>query len=256
VAIILFTDFGSRDLYVGQVKAVLAHRAPRVLVIDALHDAPAFGIEASAHLLAALAPRYPRGSVFCAVVDPGVGGAREAIVLRADGRTFVGPDNGLLSVLWARASRRSCRRIVWRPAALSASFHGRDLFAPVAAALATRHLPGGWTRALRRPGVLLGGEDRAAVIYIDHYGNAMTGLRADGHSPSARLRVGRHRLAFARVFEAAPRGGASWTINSLGMVEIAANRASAARRLGLRVGQRVAWNDDGVVRRRRSPGSR
>jgi S-adenosylmethionine hydrolase len=241
VTIVLYTDFGAQDLYVGQVKAVLAARAPRARVIDALHDAPAFDIAASAHLLAALAPRYPRGSVFCAVVDPGVGGARDAIVLRADGRTFVGPDNGLLSVLWARARRRSCRRILWRPADLSASFHGRDLFAPIAAALASRRLARGWTRPSRAPRVLLSADERAAVIYIDHYGNAMTGLRADGRSRDARLRVGRRRLAFARVFEASPRGGAFWTINSLGMVEIAANRASAARRLGLRIGRRVAW---------------
>jgi len=241
VTIVLYTDFGARDLYVGQVKAVLAARAPRARVLDALHDAPAFDIAASAHLLAALAPHYPRGSVFCAVVDPGVGGAREAIVLRADGRTFVGPDNGLLSVLWARARRRSCRRIVWRPANLSASFHGRDLFAPVAAALAAHRLPRSWTRASRAPRVLLGAEERAAVIYIDHYGNAMTGLRAAGRAHSARLSVGRRRLAFARVFEAAPRSGAFWTVNSLGMIEIAAQRASAARRLGLKVGRRVAW---------------
>lgn len=241
MTIVLYTDFGAQDLYVGQMKAVLAARAPRARVIDALHDAPAFDIEASAHLLAALAPRYPRGSVFCAVVDPGVGGARDAIVLRVDGRTFVGPDNGLLSVLWARARRRSCRRIVWRPAALSASFHGRDLFAPVAAALAARRLPKGWTRASRRPRVMLDAADRATVIYIDHYGNAMTGLRAERRSRAARLRAGRHRLAFARVFEAGPRGSVFWTVNSLGMVEIAANRTSAARRLGLRVGQRVAW---------------
>lgn len=241
MAIVLFTDFGARDLYVGQLKAVLGARAPRVPVIDALHEAPAFDIAAAAQLLAALAPQYPRGSVFCAVVDPGVGGARDAIVLRLDGRTFVGPDNGLLSVLWARARRRSCRRIVWRPAGLSASFHGRDLFAPVAAAIAARHLPRGWTLASRRPRVLLAAEDRAAVIYIDHYGNAMTGLRAGGRSRSARLRVARRRLAFARVFEAAPRGQAFWTVNSLGLVEIAANRASAAKRLGLRVGHRVAW---------------
>jgi len=243
VPIVLFTDFGAQDLYVGQVKAVLAARAPRARVIDALHDAPAFDIAASAHLLAALAQQYPRGSVFCAVVDPGVGGAREAIVLRADGRTFVGPDNGLLSVLWARARRRSCRRIVWRPANLSASFHGRDLFAPVAAALATGRLPRGWARPSRAPRVLFGADDRGAVIYIDHYGNAMTGLRAQAHSHRARLRVGRHRLAFARVFEAAPRSGVFWTVNSLGMVEIAAQRASAARRLGLRIGRRVAWVD-------------
>src|SRR5215510_10038563 len=101
--IFLFTDFGSADIYVGQVKAVLAERAPRVPVIDLLHDAPPFNIRAGAHLLAALSTRIPRGSVTMAVVDPGVGGRREAVAVLADGRWFVGPDNGLLSVLAARA---------------------------------------------------------------------------------------------------------------------------------------------------------
>lgn len=243
MAIVLFTDFGAQDLYVGQVKAVLEAGAPRARVIDALHGAPAFDIEAAAHLLAALAPYYPRDSVFVGVIDPGVGGARDAIVLRVDGRTFVGPDNGLFSVLWARGRRRSCRRIVWRPAGLSASFHGRDLFAPIAAAIAARRLPRGSTVQARGPRVLFGAGDRAAIIYIDHYGNAMTGLRAERRARAARLRVGRRRLPYARVFEAAPRGAAFWTVNSLGLVEIAANRASAAKRLGLRVGRRVAWTD-------------
>lgn len=243
MAIVLFTDFGAQDLYVGQVKAVLAARAPRARVIDALNDAPTFDIEASAHLVAALAGQYPRGSVFLAVVDPGVGGARDAIVVQADGRTFVGPDNGLLSVLWARARRRSCRRIVWRPTQLSASFHGRDVFAPVAAALAAGRLPRGWAVRSRVPRVLLDAGDRPAVIYIDHYGNAMTGIRAVRRRRRARLRIGRRALGFARNFEAAPRGAAFWTVNSLGLVEIAANRARAARRLGLRVGRRVAWID-------------
>jgi len=244
VAIVLFTDFGAQDLYVGQLKAVLGERAPRARVIDALHDAPAFDIESSAHLLAALAARYPRDGVFLAVVDPGVGGARDAIIVRADGRSFVGPDNGLLSVVWGRARHRSCRRIVWRPERLSASFHGRDLFAPVAAALAAGRLPRGWAVRSRAPRILFDADDRPTVIYIDHYGNAMTGIRADPRRRSARLRVGRRALGFARIFEAAPRGSAAfWTVNSLGLVEIAANRASAAHRLGLRVGRRVAWID-------------
>ncbi|MGA8005986.1 MAG: SAM-dependent chlorinase/fluorinase, partial [Burkholderiales bacterium] len=127
--IVLFTDFGTSDPYLGQVKAVLQRDAPGTPVVDALNDAPDFAVEPAAHLLAALAPRYPRASVFLAVIDPGVGGSRDAIVLEADGRRFVGPDNGLLSVLWQRAKRGRCRRILWCPGALSSTFHGRDLFA-------------------------------------------------------------------------------------------------------------------------------
>jgi S-adenosyl-L-methionine hydrolase (adenosine-forming) len=237
--IVLYTDFGGADPYVGQVKAVLHARAPRVPVVDALHDVPAFGIEPAAHLLTALAPIYPRGSVFVAVVDPGVGGPREAIVVRADGRRFVGPDNGLMSLLWQRVARRACLRIVWRPVRLSSSFHGRDLFAPVAAALALGGAPRGWLVRQRAPKVLLDARDLARVIYIDHYGNAMTGLRAASVGQAARLRVAGRRLARAATFGDARAGAAFWYENSIGLVEIAANGASAARKLGLRVGTAV-----------------
>jgi len=211
-------------------------------VLDALHDAPAFGIAPAAHLLAALVPQYPKRSVFFAVVDPGVGGSRDAIVVRADGRSFVGPDNGLFSIVWQRARRRECFRIAWRPARLSTSFHGRDLFAPVAAALATR-VPRGWLAPKPEPDVLLDAGDLARVIYVDRYGNAMTGLRARGVSRASKF-LG---LSCAPTFERA--SGPFWYENSMGLVEIAAPRSSAARRLGLRVGSRITTS-------RRSRGSR
>ena len=238
--IVLFTDFGTSDPYLGQIKAVLQRDTPGTPVVDALNDAPDFAVEPAAHLLAALAPRYPRGSVFLAVIDPGVGGPRDAIALEADGRRFVGPDNGLLSVLWQRAKRGRCWRIVWRPASLSRTFHGRDLFAPVAATLARGRVPAGWLVAARAPRELIDAADLAQVIYVDHYGNAMTGLRAASVAPGARLRVGRRALARLPTFSAARRGDVFWYENSLGLVEIAANRASAARKLGLRVGSKVA----------------
>jgi S-adenosylmethionine hydrolase len=238
--IVLFTDFGSSDPYLGQVKAVLSREAPGTPVLDALNDAPDFAVEPAAHLRAALAPQYPRGSVFLAVIDPGVGGPRDAIVLDADARRFVGPDNGLLSIVWQRAKRARCRRIAWRPAPLSSTFHGRDLFAPVAAALARARVPRGWLAATRAPRELLDPADLAQVIYVDHYGNAMTGLRAASVAPGARVRVAGRALARAKTFGAARRGAAFWYENSLGLVEIAANQASAARRLGLRVGSPVA----------------
>jgi len=169
------------------------------------------------------------------VVDPGVGSRRGAIVTEIDGRYFVGPDNGLLSIVWQRARRRKCRSIVWRPERLSASFHGRDLFAPVAAALAMRRVPRGWLAPKARPDVLLPAGDLARVIYIDHYDNAVTGLRFT--SRDAVLKVGGRVLRYARTFEEA--SGPFWYENSMGLVEIAAPRARAARRLGLRIGTRV-----------------
>lgn len=214
-------------------------------VIDALHDAPDFGIEPAAHLLAALADQYPQGSVFLAVVDPGVGGRRDAIVVKAGGRSFVGPDNGLLSLVWRRGRRRECGRIVWRPERLTSSFHGRDLFAPVAAALATNRLPRDWLVRKEKPAILLPAGDFPAVVYIDHYGNAVTGLRPA--TPGSILDVGGRRLSYRRTFEEAK--GPFWYENSMGLVEIAVPRGSAARRLGLKIGSPVAW------RRPKAPGS-
>src|SRR5437763_1324312 len=136
MAIVLFTDFGSSDPYIGQIKAVLEREAPGVPVIDLLNDAPSFRVRAAAHLLASLVSEFARGSVFIAVVDPGVGSERVPVAVHAGGYHFVGPDNGLLSVFAARARDAQVWRIAWAPERLSASFHGRDLFAPVAARLA------------------------------------------------------------------------------------------------------------------------
>jgi S-adenosylmethionine hydrolase len=175
--------------------------------------------------------------VFLAVVDPGVGTAREAIVVKVDGRSFVAPDNGLLSIVWQRARRRECARIAWRPARLTSSFHGRDLFAPVAAALATNRVPRGWLAQKAKPSVILPDRDLGEVIYIDHYGNAATGLRPAGRARI--LLVGRRKLPYARTFEEAQ--GAFWYENSMGLVEIALPRGSAARRMKLRIGCPVRW---------------
>mgnify|MGYP001605926371 CR=1 FL=1 len=242
MAIVLFTDFGAGDIYVGQMKAVLQRLAPPIAVIDLLHDAPAFNVRASAHLLAALIGHFAEDSVFLTVVDPGVGGARDAVVVQADGRWYVGPDNGLLSVVGARALKGDCWRVVWRPHALSASFHGRDLFAPVAATLAAQGgLPKDWFERSGRLDVEFGGDDLPEIIYIDHYGNGHTGIRAGGIPREARLALGASRLAYARVYSDAAEGAAFWYENSQGLVEIAVNCGSAARLLGLKIGDGVAW---------------
>lgn len=241
MAIVLFTDFGSTDPYVGQVKAVLGQIAPTVPTIDLLNDAPAFDVKASAHLLASLAGHFPQGSVFLAVVDPGVGGPRAPVMVRADGYRFVGPDNGLLSVFAARAAHPEVFRIAWRPERLSSSFHGRDLFAPVAARVAADDVPDGWLVRTRGLAVDFGRADLAEIVYVDHYGNAVSGIRAGVLPREAKVVVNGRRLRYAGVFSAVPRGGAFWYENSQGLVEIAVNQGSAAKKLKLRVGTRVRW---------------
>jgi len=236
--IFLFTDFGTADLYVGQVKGVLQGRAPAEAVIDLLHDVPAFDIKAGAHLLAALAARLPAGSVTLAVVDPGVGGPREPVAVLADGRWFVGPDNGLVSVVAARAKRNEAWSIGWRPAQLSVSFHGRDLFAPVAAMLARGNRKAAKLRSTALA-VRLGADDLAEVVYVDHFGNLVTGLRAGAMPTDRKLFVNGRGISHARVFSEVKHGEAFWYENSLGLAEIATRAGSAADALGARVGQPV-----------------
>jgi len=242
MGIFLFTDFGAADIYVGQVKAVLAREAPANAIIDLLHEAPAFNVRAGAHLLAALASQIPAGSVTLAVVDPGVGGDRAAVALEIDGRWFVGPDNGLMSVLTERAAKTMCWRITWQPENLGPSFHGRDLFAPIAAAIARGEFPAGKAVRADRLQVEFGATDLGEIIYIDHYGNAFTGLRAPALPHDMRVVAGGASLSYARVFSAAPPGGTFWYANSLGLVEIAGNGCSAAAVLGLAVGQPAAYS--------------
>ena len=234
--LVLFTDFGLEGPYVGQMKAVLHRAAPGVPVIDLFADAPCFDPLASAHLLAAYSPEFPPGSVFLCVVDPGVGSERRAVVLEADGRCFVGPDNGLMDVVAARAGRAAWREIVRRPDRLSASFHGRDLFAPVAAALAAGRVGQGWLAPLDRAVDPASGADLARVVYVDRYGNAMTGLRAASLPATAKLAVGGRELARARTFADVTGGGAMWYMNANGLAEIAVNGGRADKTLGLDVG--------------------
>jgi S-adenosyl-L-methionine hydrolase (adenosine-forming) len=234
--LVLFTDFGADDIYVGQLKAALHAVVPTVPVVDLLHRVPNFNIVAGAHLLAALRSSFPPEAVFLAVVDPGVGSTRGAVVVRANAQWFVGPDNGLLSVAAARASDSAYWRIDWRPNGLSASFHGRDWFAPIAAQIASGDFPE--DKLLPVPGlkVCLDDADPQEIIYVDHYGNALTGLRSGNVPHSSTLEIEGSTISYARVFSEVPHGEAFWYDNSIGLIEIAVNRGNAMQALGLSVG--------------------
>lgn len=237
--LVLFTDYGWSDPYVGQVKAVLAEHAPGVPTIDLLHGVPDFNAHAGAHLLDALWRGMPQGAVFLCVVDPGVGGPRQAVVVEAAGRWFIGPDNGLLSVVAARASECRYWRIDWRPESLSSTFHGRDIYAPIAAAVAAGKFPEDKLIEIDSLEVAFTGDDLPRILYIDHFGNAWTGIRASLMREGNALEVKGQRLGQRRTFSDAAKGEAFWYENSSGLVEIAANRASAAQLLGLKVGDLV-----------------
>lgn len=236
--LVLMTDFGPTGPYMGQMQAVLYREAPGVPVVTLFNDAPRCNPRASAYLLAAYATEFPVGTVFVAVIDPGVGTpARRPIMLQADGRWFVGPDNGLFELVRRRAAACRCWEIIWQPSCLSASFHGRDLFAPVAARLARGETPSAEAVECSRNDWP---DELAEVIYVDHFGNAMTGLRAVSVSPGSLIAVAGKQLHHARTFGAVVPGTAFWYENANGLVELAVNQGSAVQQLGLTIGMPVA----------------
>ncbi len=239
--ICLFTDFGAEGPYVGQMEVALRRDAPSAPVVRLMSDAPPFAPQAAAYLLASLVPELPSGTVLLGVVDPGVGSDRPACVVQADGRWFVGPGNGLFEMVARRAlTPPRCWEIAWRPERLSASFHGRDLFAPVAARVWNGDLAGLEAREqsfCRQPEWP---DDLAEVIYIDAFGNAMTGIRATSFEAGTVLRVGGAEVARARTFGDVPKGAALCYANSGGLVEIAVNGGRADTMLGLGIGTPVA----------------
>lgn len=232
---LLYTDFGVHGPYVGQLHTVLAQQAPGHPVIDLMHDAPRFNPPAAGCLLAALAGHFPPATICVAVIDPGVGSTRRPVAVQAGQHWFVGPDNGLFNRLGAVFEQLHWHEITWRPALLSASFHGRDLFAPMAAALA-KNTAHDRLQPLPAPAPVT---ELAEVIYIDGFGNAMTGLPADSLPAGAILMAHGQAYAAAETFSAVPVGSPFWYRNSLGLAELAVNQGSAADSCGLQIGDPI-----------------
>lgn len=241
--IVFFTDFGSDGPYVGQMRLAVGRIAPVTAVVNLLHDAPRFDPKASAYLLAALTPRLPPTCTCVGVVDPGVGGVRAGVIVEADGRFFVGPGNGLFEIVRRRAGISAAR--VWilpEDSMASASFHGRDIFAPIAARLTLGAEPAELAAREASSEELPGADwpdDLPEIIYLDHYGNAMTGIRGAQVAPDATLRVAGVTCRHARTFSDVPKGEAFWYENSIGLAEIAVNGGSALDALSLAVGSPI-----------------
>ncbi|HIF52335.1 MAG TPA: hypothetical protein EYQ42_12555 [Thiotrichaceae bacterium] len=238
--IFLFTDYGLEGPYIGQVETVLYQLAPNVKVINLMADAPRNNPKASAYLLASLIPQIPVGSIIFSVVDPGVGSDEDKpIAIKIDGRWFVGPDNGLFDIVAKQAKEILVWQISWKPETLSNSFHGRDLYAPVCAMLENKEqIPGdrvGWMDKHQWP------EDLNEVIYIDHFGNCMTGIRAAYLDKKTILRINNLVIANADTFSDVNVGKSFWYENSNGLVEIAVNQGSVCDDLNLKIGSEIIY---------------
>ncbi len=237
--IALVTDFGNGP-YVGQVRLVLSALAPSLPVIDLINDLVPFRPDLAGALLPGLLRGMPASTLYVCVVDPGVGGARDALIVDVDGTWLVGPDNGLFIPLLRAANAWQAWSVTWRPDQLSASFHGRDLFAPIAAMLSCGDRPAAEPIAPEQLSGWDAPDVTSRVCYVDWYGNLITGLDASGLSPAMQLQVGGHRLGFARTFGEVAEGSAFWYRNAFGLVEIAANRGRAADLLRVRPGDPVS----------------
>ena len=247
--ITLTTDFGTRDWFVGGMKGVILGVNPATSVVDITHEIPAGDIRAGAFALMASVRCFPRATVHVAVVDPGVGSRRAAIAVKTADYFFVGPDNGVLSFALARETITEIRRLdndtyFRRPVSLT--FHGRDVFAPVAAAL-TRNilfesLGKQWDDYVRldwpQPTVA-GGLIRGEVIYIDHFGNAITNIEGPGKS-ATKVRVPEKvRCEIGLCYQDAPLGQPVALLGSSGFLEIAVNGGNAARAHAVTIGDTV-----------------
>ncbi len=254
----LLTDFGTNDPYVGVMKGVLLSRARSAHIVDITHAVAPQNVRHAAYLLWSAYRFFPQGTIFVSVVDPGVGTDRPLVILKTKRHLFLSPDNGTLSFVSAdepsavryRVTDAAIRRLELKPR--SATFHGRDILAPLAAALARRGSIGSLGAMVRRepaasPFVTHAkSAARPSVLHIDRFGNVVTNLRLDAtvRQPRVAVCIGRRRIRqWAKAFAELPDGDPGLVIGSSGLVEIVIDQRSAAIALGLSVGDelRVEW---------------
>lgn len=256
-AVITFlSDFGTSDYFTGAVKGAILSVNPSAIIHDITHNVPPGDIGSGAFTLAAAYPAFPAGSIHVAVVDPGVGSSRRPIVVKSGKHLFVGPDNGIFSFIFRRDVGHKTYHVTseqYFRQPISSTFHGRDVFAPVAAALSkgVSHESFGplITDAVRLPltsalKVEKDGEIHGQIIHIDHFGNCITDLTPDVVKSGASLLVKRKRITNFREFYdgAGNEPFAIW--GSAGFLEISVNGGSAAEVLRVQRGDPVRVTTD------------
>lgn len=240
--IVLLTDFGTTDWYVAGLKAAIWSLCPRARLLDITHEIPPHDVTAAALTLSVVVPWIPTGTICVCVVDPGVGTNRAPLAASADGRFFVGPDNGVFSWVLDRAKRVTVVRLTTRRywhSEVSSTFHGRDIFAPVAAHLARgrrlhqfgpevrryRHLA--WPSLQQTKASV-----RGAVIHLDRFGNAITNVpgRLAARYPQGHIRVRGRTVRVVSTYGGARPGELVAVVGSHGYLECAVREDSAATR--------------------------
>lgn len=247
----LTTDFGTVDGYVGAVKGAILSRAPGAQLVDITHDIPQFDIAAGAYCLRQMAPYFPEGTIHVAIVDPGVGTGRNAIIVD-DGRClFIGPDNGLFAL--AAPKPRAVYAIEspqFMRGEVAPTFHGRDIFGPTAGVLAAGGRPqdAGPRVALTPLAVPKGvfehdDKTSATIIHVDAFGNLITDRPGVEVPPGARIEVGGWVIPrLSRTFGEVPRGEVLAYVDSSGFVAIGVREGSAHDRLGVAIGDPVLFH--------------
>lgn len=248
--ITLTTDFGTSDGYVGAMKGVIARLAPTAQVVDIAHDVPRGDVAHAAWVVATSTREFPYGTIHVVVVDPGVGGTRQEVVVRADGQVYVGPDNGVFTyVHHPRWDAYAIENAGFRATHVSRTFHGRDVFATAAAMLACGEDATRVGAAVKLTGTLPWGPRSRGVgriVHIDRFGNLITDLPPSEAGRS--VTVAGQSLAVAGTYEDVPPGTLLAYVGSVATIEIAVRDGRADTRLGVERGAQVLPGATGPYR--------
>lgn len=251
--IALLTDFGLRDAYIGVMKAVILKISPKINIVDICHSIGPQNVQEGAFLLKTSYKYFKKGAIFIAVVDPGVGSKRNALIVETKNYAFLGPDNGILSIAAREDGIRKIIKIENKKYTLrnvSNTFHGRDIFAPIGACLSKGEKLEHFGKELKkmrrlnipRPEYVENGALNGEIIYKDAFGNLITNIsRNDLNKANLLLKIGQfcEKIKLVKSYNEVKSGSAILIEGSAGYIEISINKGNAARHFKAKLGQKI-----------------